>query len=182
MESTQAEYSHDELSGLSRRSSLAIVFGGLAALLTGASSLVIGFLGNALRVKSVHPWIRVGAAEDLDPDTFKPYSLRVEHRHAWLRQRKPIAVYIKDLYPEDPIVLLATCSHLGCSVKWIQENEIGQFRCPCHGGVYDSEGNVRAGPPPRPLTRLEVKIDDEICYVRLPASQRVDREKQEKSA
>ena len=26
-----------------------------------------------------------------------------------------------------------------------------KFRCPCHGGVYDADGKVLEGPPPRPL-------------------------------
>jgi Rieske Fe-S protein len=34
-----------------------------------------------------------------------------------------------------------------------------RFRCPCHGGVFDAEGNVVEGPPPRPLDRVEVRVD-----------------------
>ena len=30
--------------------------------------------------------------------------------------------------------------------------------CPCHGGAYDSRGHVTAGPPPRPLDRLDIKL------------------------
>jgi menaquinol-cytochrome c reductase iron-sulfur subunit len=30
--------------------------------------------------------------------------------------------------------------------------------CPCHGGVYYSDGNVAAGPPPLPLFRYEVRV------------------------
>jgi succinate dehydrogenase / fumarate reductase iron-sulfur subunit len=34
-----------------------------------------------------------------------------------------------------------------------------QFRCPCHGGNFDRQGNVLAGPPPRPLDRYAFKVD-----------------------
>ena len=49
-----------------------------------------------------------------------------------------------------------TCMHLGCPV---QPNPTG-FACPCHGGQYDREGRVTAGPPVRPLNRYDTKIDD----------------------
>ncbi|MEE2753323.1 MAG: Rieske 2Fe-2S domain-containing protein, partial [Candidatus Latescibacterota bacterium] len=40
----------------------------------------------------------------------------------------------------------ALCTHLGCIVKWdAQESSI---ECPCHGGVFASNGKVVAGPPP----------------------------------
>ena len=53
--------------------------------------------------------------------------------------------------------LSATCSHLGCGVVW--DATSSQFRCPCHGGVYDREGRVVAGPPPAPLTRVNVRVN-----------------------
>ena len=35
--------------------------------------------------------------------------------------------------------------------------------CPCHGGVYYKDGTVAAGPPPKPLTKYEVRIlKDEV--------------------
>lgn len=156
-----------ENGGVSRRSALAVVLGGAAALVVGAFGLVAGFLSNALRRRPGHEWLRVGPAEDLDAETFQRYVLYMDTRHAWIRQRRPLSVYIKDRYPDDPLVLLSTCSHLGCSVRWNHGD--GHFRCPCHGGRYDEQGQVISGPPPRALTRLEVKIQDDVCFVRLPA-------------
>jgi hypothetical protein len=34
------------------------------------------------------------------------------------------------------------------------------FGCPCHGGLYDAEGNRNAGPPVRSLDRYEFSIKD----------------------
>jgi cytochrome b6-f complex iron-sulfur subunit len=50
----------------------------------------------------------------------------------------------------------ATCTHLGCTVKF--KPETGQLYCPCHKGIYDLAGNVVAGPPPRPLERYAVRL------------------------
>ena len=127
------------------------------------------FLSNALGRRRERPWIRLGSVNDaniLNVDTFKRHILQTTHVHAWQRSRVPLDIYIKDLYPEDPLALLSRCSHLGCAVSWDAEGE--SFECPCHGGKYDAKGDVISGPPPKPLTRLEVKIDGDQCFVRLP--------------
>jgi len=54
--------------------------------------------------------------------------------------------------------LSASCSHLGCLVDWSRYKR--QFICPCHGGKYDMEGNVISGPPPLPLQRMPLKMED----------------------
>jgi len=59
--------------------------------------------------------------------------------------------------------LSAVCSHLGCIVKW--HPDINRFICPCHFGNYDINGNVLSGPPPRPLTRLDVVLRGDQVYV-----------------
>lgn len=56
------------------------------------------------------------------------------------------------------IAFSAVCTHLGCTVAYLEHDEI--LRCPCHGGEYDIDGTVIDGPPPKPLPRLTVKIDD----------------------
>lgn len=56
------------------------------------------------------------------------------------------------------IVLSAVCSHLGCLVNYRREK--GGFVCPCHGGRYDLSGRNISGPPPAPLTRFPVRIED----------------------
>lgn len=53
--------------------------------------------------------------------------------------------------------LSATCTHLGCQVRWDAESTM--FRCPCHGGVFGLDGAVVEGPPPRPLHRVDARID-----------------------
>jgi Rieske Fe-S protein len=32
--------------------------------------------------------------------------------------------------------------------------------CPCHNGIYDLDGRVVSGPPPRPLPKFAFKIMD----------------------
>ena len=72
--------------------------------------------------------------------------------------------------------IYSRCVHLGCPVqpngpidedarKEVNGIELrpvlaASFGCPCHGGLYDSEGNRNAGPPVRSLDRFEFSIRD----------------------
>ena len=56
-------------------------------------------------------------------------------------------------------VILARCTHLGCTPDW-KESE-NKFKCPCHGSGFDSEGINFEGPAPRPLQRVHVELDGE---------------------
>jgi Rieske Fe-S protein len=60
-------------------------------------------------------------------------------------------------------VLSAVCSHLGCLVNYNKGKK--EFLCPCHGGRYDLSGKNIAGPPPAPLTKFPVKVEDGMVLV-----------------
>lgn len=53
------------------------------------------------------------------------------------------------------VALSATCTHLGCLVKYKGE---GVLHCPCHESIFDMSGNVRGGVAPRPLSSYPVRI------------------------
>ena len=71
-------------------------------------------------------------------------------------------------------ILYSRCVHLGCPVqpngpideeaaKKVKGVELRpvlaqSFGCPCHGGLYDAEGNRRAGPPVRSMDRYTYSI------------------------
>lgn len=59
----------------------------------------------------------------------------------------------------------AICTHLACTVRFSGEGvaaaPFSHIHCPCHAGVFDPRhgGTVVAGPPPRPLPQLAVRIN-----------------------
>jgi len=60
----------------------------------------------------------------------------------------------------------AACTHFACTVKWSKER--GDIECPCHDGYFKVEdGSVISGPPPKPLTVLEIEIVDGNIYVKV---------------
>lgn len=61
--------------------------------------------------------------------------------------------------PQGIYVISAICTHLGCTPDWLSGES--QFKCPCHGSVYDAEGRNFAGPAPRPMARCHVEMSAE---------------------
>lgn len=54
--------------------------------------------------------------------------------------------------------ILAVCTHLGCTPRWL-ENE-SKFKCPCHGSGFYPNGINFEGPAPRPLEKLDIRIEE----------------------
>ena len=63
--------------------------------------------------------------------------------------------YISRL-PEGILALYWRCPHLGCTVPWVESEQL--FICPCHGSVYEPTGHNIAGPAPRPMDVMQVEI------------------------
>ena len=55
------------------------------------------------------------------------------------------------------MVCIGLCTHLGCIPGYNPDSE--GFLCACHGGRYDSTGDVTKAPPPRGLDIPPFKID-----------------------
>jgi len=60
--------------------------------------------------------------------------------------------------------LTATCTHLACTVQYRPERS--DIWCACHNGIYDLNGANVSGPPPRPLTKLDVNVRGDRIVVR----------------
>lgn len=69
----------------------------------------------------------------------------------------------------DFIALSSTCPHLGCQVRWEEQNK--RFFCPCHNGVFDPSGKATGGPPGeagQSLGRYELKVENGILHIAVP--------------
>jgi len=56
-------------------------------------------------------------------------------------------------------VLIAVCTHLGCTPNYLAEEH--KFKCPCHGSGFRVTGINYEGPAPRPLERAAVGLADD---------------------
>jgi cytochrome b6-f complex iron-sulfur subunit len=54
--------------------------------------------------------------------------------------------------------LSSVCTHLGCITRYQPDAEV--IACPCHGSRFSLEGEVIAGPAPRPLHWLQMSVSE----------------------
>jgi cytochrome b6-f complex iron-sulfur subunit len=85
--------------------------------------------------------------------TMAPASLPVGAAENILVGETPAIIIHK---PAGYIVLSRVCTHLGCLVNYHKNLQL--LVCPCHNGIYDLDGNVVSGPPPRPLEKFPFKM------------------------
>ena len=55
--------------------------------------------------------------------------------------------------------LYGKCTHLGCTPNWFESER--RFKCPCHGSNFNVEGDVIAGPAPKPLFRAQISLSED---------------------
>jgi Rieske Fe-S protein len=157
---------------------------GLGGVITGLVTvpIVVTAVGDPF-VQDVKGETDIGPIEDFPVGEFviatfiaDPEEGEVARRTAYVRNNG-----VKDGEPSFTIVS-NRCVHLGCPVqvnglalneekKEVREGDApvveltptiaaSGFGCPCHGGQYDTEGNVTAGPPVRALDRYRFAIRD----------------------
>ena len=68
--------------------------------------------------------------------------------------RKPLIVM--RLESQQFRVLSSKCTHLGCTVRW--DNEEQRLRCPCHGSRFGDDGKVLKGPAKSPLREFPSQL------------------------
>jgi rieske iron-sulfur protein len=77
------------------------------------------------------------------------------------------------------VAFSAICTHQGCTVTdWLKSKQV--LQCPCHQSEYDPRhaAKVVAGPAPRPLPALPLKLSGDILVVAGEFTDRVGGETQ----
>jgi cytochrome b6-f complex iron-sulfur subunit len=138
---------------VSRRSFLNVLWAalGLAALAefvwVAVSFLRPAKAGSA--VSQAHAVVPAGAVESFAPGTTTAF------------QRGEF--YLVRLDDGGILALSCKCTHLGCTVPWVEKEK--KFLCPCHASAFDLTGSVISSPAIRPLDLFPVTIENNIIKV-----------------
>ena len=116
--------------------------GTVAAFSTGAAGAARYFFPNVLS----NPPEKFIAGEPSDYNAGQVSTIYKDKYRVWITNLGDRIVAIS-----------AICTHLGCTPNWIDSQ--GVFKCPCHGSAYYQNGVNFAGPAPRPMDRVAVRLN-----------------------
>ena len=108
-----------------------------------------------------------GPLSEIPLGQWRLLSVEMVHEDGWkrtTRARHAIWVHRRDDSDTGITVLSSICPHLGCPINWHLEQS--QFFCPCHGGIFDTDGQQIGGPPPRAMDPLEFEVRSGRLWVR----------------
>lgn len=157
-----------DASTMGRRTFFARLFWGLAALIGALIGIPIAgsFLSPAVRRQEKPRWIAVGSVKAFGEEP-RARPILAHHIHpapeGWVNVTGNMQVWVVRLGEGGYRIFDNHCTHLGCAYHW--DDSRNQFICPCHNGVFDIDGNVVGGPPPRPLDYYETKVEGGTLYM-----------------
>ncbi len=148
-----------------RRDFLALGTWAIGGLITLGMSIpgIAYIIGPALRRLDSNAWIRLGSVAKVELQTPTLFKTKIVRQTGWIQDERELSVYVFTENGRDFTAMSNICTHLGCRVRWIGDQEL--FFCPCHNASFDKQGQVLDGPPPAPLDRFEVKVEEEQIFI-----------------
>ena len=143
-----------------RRGVLALLVGGLVGLVPFLLGLTV-LLDPLLRRKRKRgKFVRLTTLDAVPPDglprRFQVVTGRIDKWSNYPPEPVDAVYVIRNSESDPPIVFSVICPHLGCAYDF--KNVTGDFQCPCHTSGFALDGEVKYGPSPRNLDRLDVDI------------------------
>lgn len=139
---------------------------GIFVMITGAGIVapLAGMLLAPLFARSKENWLTLGALGDLVGGGPTRFTYRYIHLDGWFAKTIIGTVYV--IRDGSRLAAISNiCTHLGCGVRW--DPDKNDFICPCHNGVFDRNGNVVSGPPPKPLNRFPTRVASGKIQIRV---------------
>ena len=157
---------HSSPDSPARRRFLSRVITTIHAAIAGTIGVILGgVVLSPIFGKKEENWLPAASLTDLPDNRPTPVTLRVAREDGYNQVIDRRTVFLVKTGESEVTALDSTCTHLGCRVSWDAETQ--ELKCPCHGGVYDATGAVKAGPPPTPLPRLATRVEGSQVLVQL---------------
>jgi Rieske Fe-S protein len=105
-----------------------------------------------------------GALDSIPAGAWTLRPIEITRQDGWdkRQQARSVWVMVNGNSATDIKVLSPICPHLGCPIALLTAT---QFRCPCHGGTFNNDGELIAGPPPRGMDPLQFQVRDGHLWV-----------------
>jgi len=147
--------------GVSRRGvlvKLGILFNGAVGAILAVP--IMGYILSPVvraRKPGYDTWLFLGPLDQFPEGQTRLATYRSPSANPSDGETANIPCWVRRVSGEKFQVFAINCAHLGCPVRWFPES--GLFMCPCHGGVYYSDGSRASGPPERGLFEYTYKAE-----------------------
>ncbi len=140
------------------------------AIMAGAIGAMIGapaisyLIGPSNERSNTGEWIPLGLAASVVPGDPVLMKTTVERTSGWLVDTQEVSVFVSTENGQDFTAHSNICTHLGCRVRWVADQ--AGFFCPCHNAIFNRDGSVSTGPPPRPLDSFETMVEEGTIFIK----------------
>ncbi len=107
-------------------------------------------------------WRSLGLAHKFPVGQIVASRVEVKDDAAQLNEK---GVFVWRRAEDDFVVYSRSCTDLGCPLS--HDPGSNWFFCPCHGGIFDTEGQRRAGPPKKAMWRYKVRVRNDQLEIDL---------------
>jgi menaquinol-cytochrome c reductase iron-sulfur subunit len=149
----------------------------LGLLVTGGGMLVAGIIGIPALIAALSPilqkrmqkrmrenWRPLGPLIDFSVGSVSEAICSPEVG-VWPRPFNKQAVFVWRPSEAEIVVFSRSCTDLGCALN--HDTASGCYLCPCHGGIFDQDGQRLAGPPNRPMHRYAHRLRNGVLEINL---------------
>lgn len=138
-----------------------------AAIVAGWTYPAIAYVfgGPASGTQRRSEWRALGSVSKVEPGIPTLFKTRVQRTIGWVSEEEELSIYVVTEDERAYEGLSNVCTHLACRVRWVGDQDA--FFCPCHNATFSKSGQVLTGPPPSPLDRYEVRVEDGQVFVNL---------------
>jgi menaquinol-cytochrome c reductase iron-sulfur subunit len=102
-------------------------------------------------------WADAGDVSEIQSGTPRQVVFERIVTDGWKMRNEQSSAWVVLNNKRDITAFSPLCTHLGCAYRW--EAQKNEFSCPCHGSVFNVQGDVIAGPANRPLDRYSTRVE-----------------------
>ena len=149
---------------VTRRSFYEVCIHGLSVLM-GAALAIPGvvYLFAKPRTKQTGDWVEAADLNQLQPGKPEEVLFNRSRVDGWRVVNEKTSAWVVKMDDQTAIAYSPACTHLGCAYHWDEQQS--EFVCPCHNSMFSVDGKVLSGPAPRPLDRLEIRVENRKLFI-----------------
>jgi quinol---cytochrome c reductase iron-sulfur subunit, bacillus type len=152
------EAAPSELPPTRRSFYIQFIYGAFAAMTAALGIPALIYLFTPPKAQKESEWVEATDIASIPVNTPTEVAFRRNRVDGWKVTSEKTTAWVVKHAADQVVAFTPQCTHLGCAYHW--DAQTHTFLCPCHGSVFAMNGDVLAGPAPRPLDRYEVKIED----------------------